>query len=402
MKARITGSREKLTNLVQDAALATAAATQIMLLSVVLASAQEKPPVKEDITAGKVLAMKSCAKCHGEEGLSSTTATPHLAGQFEGYISSALMAYKEGRRSDKTMIDITRKLGETDIANIAAYYSSLNSFNKTLPLPVKGAGAGAAEDKDPFADVRKAIADCAACHGEDGNSKSAGIPSLAGQHAAYQIAAMKTYKDGTRPDETMQALAAGLSPGLIEDMAYFYAAMEPKRTENVGKGDAQAGVFPTASCAGCHGVDGNNSDPKVPRLAGLDADYLALSARAYKSGKRQETAMKEAMASFREADINNMASYYASREPKALPLRKPLTTKQWVVRCDRCHGSNGNSSNPKFPILAGQNGPYLVKALKHYHMGERKNQFMFAMSFPMTESDIQKLARYYARQRASK
>ena len=64
-----------------------------------------------------------------------------------------------------------------------------------------------------------------------------------------------------------------------------------------------------------------------------------------------------------------------------------------------CHGPEGNSTDPRFPVLAGQDRSYLAKALELYHGGERANQFMFAMSFLMSVSDIDKLAAYYAQQR---
>ena len=106
------------------------------------------------------------------------------------------------------------------------------------------------------------------------------------------------------------------------------------------------------------------------------------------------------MALLRTSDVQDLAAFYATQEPKALPIRKPLTTAQWVERCERCHGRNGAGNDPRFPILAGQSKDYLVKALKRYHAGDRANVIMQAMSFPMGASDIQKLAAYYASQRA--
>jgi cytochrome c553 len=50
-------------------------------------------------------------------------------------------------------------------------------------------------------------------------------------------------------------------------------------------------------------------------------------------------------------------------------------------------------------VLAGQDEAYLAKAMGLYHGGERSNELMFAMAFLMTESDIEKLAAYYAQQR---
>jgi cytochrome c553 len=401
LKRHVTGRLAERKSVMKRVALALTRILPAILLSTSSATAQDKPPGEGDIEAGKGLAMEICAKCHGQQGISSIEGVPHLAGQFHGYLRSAMMNYKNGQRKEQTMVDVLTPLRDPAIENLSAYYSSLPSFNKTLPPPSEDANASSSENEDPFASIRKETATCAGCHGEDGNSNIPGIPSLAGQPAAYFIEAMAAYRDGTRADETMKGAAEAFNDTLLEDAAYFYAAMEPKQTKNKGEGDPDAGIAATASCVGCHALDGNSTDRKTPRLAGLDATYLAASGRAYKSGKRTHAAMQDAMSSFRDSDMEHMATYFATREPKSPPVRKPLSTEQWVERCDKCHGANGNSTDPKVPILAGQDRAYLVNALKFYHAGDRKNQFMFAMSFPMTGGDIEKLARYYASQRAS-
>ena len=63
------------------------------------------------------------------------------------------------------------------------------------------------------------------------------------------------------------------------------------------------------------------------------------------------------------------------------------------------HGADGNSADSRFPVLAGQDEAYLAAAMALYHGGERESTLMSAMSFLMTESDMKKLAAYYARQR---
>jgi cytochrome c553 len=50
-------------------------------------------------------------------------------------------------------------------------------------------------------------------------------------------------------------------------------------------------------------------------------------------------------------------------------------------------------------VLAGQNETYLAKAIEQYHTGERENELMFAMSFLMSKSDVDKLATFYSQQR---
>lgn len=372
------------------------AAALISIVPVSTASSQGNAPPAGDIKAGKAVAAASCAKCHGLDGMSKASGTPHLSGQHASYIWTGLSVYKNGERHNRTMHGVVDKLGESDLVNVAAYYASLKPFSQ---IPHKAAAPLPAEE-DPFAEVKEVTAECAGCHGEDGNSDIPGTPSLAGQHVTYLINALRAYQDGLRKNEEMQIFAEPLKGNDIEDMAYYYAAMIPRKAEPPAEGDAFAGLAVTAPCVGCHADDGNNKDPKTPRLAGLDAEYLVSAVEAYKTGTRDHDVMREAVAMLRESDIKDLAAYYASKEPRALPLRKPLTIKEWVSRCNRCHGPEGRSRDSRFPILAGQDEAYLVKTLKLYHGGERPSSAMQAMSFLMAESDIVKLAAYYARQPA--
>lgn len=358
---------------------------------------QQETALSGDIAAGRATAAETCSACHGLEGISKRPGIPHLAGQHAQYIWAGISLYKKGERNNRKMHEVVGELNETEMANVAAYYASLKPFSQ---IPHETAGPLPTDEEDPFAAIRELTADCAGCHGEDGNSDVPGIPSLAGQHTNYLISAMRAYQDGRRKNEEMQAFVESLDGTTIEDMAYFYAAMVPKRAEPPEEGDPYAGRAVTAPCVGCHADDGNNKDPKTPRLAGLDAEYLVAAAQAYKDGSRDHDVMREALATLREDDIKNMAAFYAHQEPRALPLRKPLTIKEWVSRCNRCHGPEGRSTDPRFPILAGQDEAYLIKALKLYHGGERPSSLMQAMSFLMAESDIMKLAAYYARQPA--
>lgn len=77
-----------------------------------------------DIAAGKAKAA-SCAACHGASGLSSIEAWPNLAGQKEGYLKKQLQDFKSGKRTDPMMGNMAKPLSDSDIDNLAAYYSSL-------------------------------------------------------------------------------------------------------------------------------------------------------------------------------------------------------------------------------------------------------------------------------------
>jgi cytochrome c553 len=143
-----------------------------------------------------------------------------------------------------------------------------------------------------------------------------------------------------------------------------------------------------------------SASPATPSLAGQDAQYLAAALQAYKSGSRADETMKGMVAALDDKAMKNLAAYYAAQEPKAPNIRKPLTTVEWTQRCDRCHGLNGNSTDPRLPMLASQRVDYLEKVLHDYRTGARKSPQMSAMADVLTEQDIEGLAAHYARQKA--
>lgn len=70
--------------------------------------------------------------------------------------------------------------------------------------------------------------------------------------------------------------------------------------------------------------------------------------------------------------------------------------------CAACHGADGNSTNPVWPKLAGQNERYLVKQLQAFKGGEqRANALMAPMVANLSEQDMEDLAAYFASQPAS-
>jgi len=78
---------------------------------------------------------------------------------------------------------------------------------------------------DAAAGKAKAAA-CGACHGAKGISALATYPNLAGQKEAYLVKQMKAFKDKSRKDPTMNAMAAPLNDADIANIAAFYAGMK--------------------------------------------------------------------------------------------------------------------------------------------------------------------------------
>ncbi len=349
-------------------------------------------PSAVELDAGGGLAKSTCARCHGLNGISASEEQPHLAGQRAEYLYLELIAYKNGAREDESMGAAVKYLNNDALVQVAAYYASLEAAQVS--------GKIRATERDPVAEGKAAAAACAGCHGPDGNASIPGMPSLTGQQPQYLVAAMKAYKDGSRTDAAMKSLVGSLGDSAIEKIALYYALQAPKKRATApAAGDATAGQAAAAACAGCHGEDGNSTDPKTPSLAGKDAQFLAMATESYRNGKRDHGTMKSIVDPLSKTDINNVSAFYATQTPKAPAVQRPLTTAEWAKRCDRCHGVNGNSTDPAVPMLAGQHERYLLRALNKYRSGARAKPAMLAMSKALTETDVENLAAYYAHKR---
>jgi cytochrome c553 len=82
------------------------------------------PAAAADAAAGKTKAAK-CTVCHGLDGLAKNPDAPNLAGDSANYIRKQLDAYKSGERKDPQMSIMAKSLSDEDIADLAAWYSSL-------------------------------------------------------------------------------------------------------------------------------------------------------------------------------------------------------------------------------------------------------------------------------------
>ncbi len=349
-----------------------------------------------DVADGKRVAETTCAGCHGASGISSMRGVPNLAGQRPVYLYLELKAYRSGTRGTNEMTSIVRPLNDQALVQLAAYYASLE------PAQPAAAPAGKAvpAKPDPVQAGKAAAAACAGCHGESGVSKMGGTPSLVGLDPQYLLAAMTAYKNGQRKNDTMKSMLAAVSETDMGNIALYYALQKPARAQTPSAGDEVAGKAKAAACALCHGDKGVSTNPTIPSLAGQDAQYVVEALLAYKGGSRVDETMKTAAASIDERAAKDMAAFYASQQPQPTKVRKPLTSAEWVQRCDRCHGVSGNSIEPDLPALAAQRQDYLEKVLHAYRTGARKNTEMAAMSEGLTEADVENLAAYYSRQKA--
>ena len=348
----------------------------------------------QDIAEGRRIVESSCAGCHGANGISESPGVPHLAGQRPAYLYLELKAYQAGSRGASAMNNVVSPLSDDALFKAAVYFASLD------PPQTNTASGAKAAAPDPVQAGKTAAAGCAGCHGEGGVSKTPGMPSLVGLDPKYLVAAMKAYKNGQRKNDMMKSMLASVTDASMNNIALYYGLQQPARATTPAAGDKAAGETAGAACAGCHGPDGVSGNPTTPSLAGQDAQYVASALQAYKQGTRSDETMKGLAAALDDGAVKNLAAFYASKEPKPPNVRKPLTAEEWAQRCDRCHGNNGNSADPRLPALAAQRLDYLEKVLQDYRTGARKSPQMAAMSDVLTDQDITNVAAYYARQKA--
>ena len=353
------------------------------------AQPQKQPAV--DIAAGKTVAERQCRPCHALDGVGMGPAIPTLAGQPDAYLLAAITEYLDGRRSHGALRAILASLSDADIRNVAAYFSSLQ--------PVAASSAKTVELFSPYETGKKLAAPCAQCHGADGNSKMPGTPSLAGQQPRYFATAVHEYLTGSRGNPSpMHMLVRDMRGVEVDSVALYFAAQTPAQREPASFGDPAQGEKHTVLCAGCHGLHGVSGDPATPNLAGQDPTYLVSATKAYRNVRRYEP-MIRAVAGLSDADVDNIAAFYAIQAGKAAENSATLV-QDLTQRCNRCHGPGVRSADTAIPRLNGQDMDYLVMALRSYRDNRRQTSVMHSMVLPYGDASVEALASYYATQPA--
>ena len=95
----------------------------LIMVSAALA-AGALPAWAGDAAAGRQKALQ-CQACHGLDGISKIPDAPHIAGQVEAYLVKAITDYKAGERKNEMMSVVAPNLSDDDIADLAAYYASI-------------------------------------------------------------------------------------------------------------------------------------------------------------------------------------------------------------------------------------------------------------------------------------
>jgi cytochrome c553 len=186
-----------------------------------------------DAATGEALAASlKCANCHGRAGISEHDLIPNLANQRPEYLRAQLWFFRDASmlsktgppgmpvRHDRLMSQRAGGISDRDIAHVATYYAGLP--------------CGTSVRHENFAPP-KVVTRCAACHGEDGRSRNAGFPNIAGQKELYlhrQLTLLRqSMVDGGSAFEEVDVRYHGMmgrqaqimSEGEIKELARYYS-----------------------------------------------------------------------------------------------------------------------------------------------------------------------------------
>jgi len=166
---------------------------------------------------------------------------------------------------------------------------------------------------------------------------------------------------------------------------------------------AAAGAADPNLCVACHGDGGNSANPEVPSISQQPAQFLSTALFMYREGYRKEAQMAPMAAKLSNAEMNELAAYFA-KQAAAAPRHQtsaanlkdgPAAVQKF--NCAQCHGPRLLGLQ-HIPRLAGQQFQYLRAQLRAFKAGKRGDLDgkMSESAQPLSDRDIEVLADYLA------
>ena len=165
-----------------------------------------------------VFKAQTCLGCHGVPSYGNIYPSyhvPKLVGQHAPYIVAALKAYQSGERSHPTMRAHASSLTESDMEDIAAFFSGSQTVVSSPPQAM------------PLSEeVEAKLTVCAGCHSMDGNSQLPENPRLAGQYRDYLYHSLLSYKEGKRKNIIMAGIIATLNETDMKLLSLYFSKQQ--------------------------------------------------------------------------------------------------------------------------------------------------------------------------------
>ena len=156
-------------------------------------------------------------------------------------------------------------------------------------------------------------------------------------------------------------------------------------------------------CAACHGEGGNSANPLVPSLAAQPAQFIATQLYMFREGNRTDDQMSPMAKPLSNADMNNLAAYFAAEKrdaPRHRSKPESVTAGPGLAKkynCSQCHGPQ-LMGQQHIPRIAGQGYQYLLTQLLSFKAQKRFDMDgnMTAAAQLLSAEDIELLADYVA------
>ena len=172
---------------------------------------------------------------------------------------------------------------------------------------------------------------------------------------------------------------------------------------------AKGAAISTSVCSACHTNDGSRGIAANPILQGQHPEYLVKQLSEFKSGQRVNPIMSGMVAALSEADMKNVAAFYASKVAKpGFAKNKDLVVlgekiyrggiaDRMIPACSGCHSPTGAGIPAQYPRLSGQHADYTEAQLVAFRSGVRKNSIpMTGVAAKMNDREIKAVADYIA------
>jgi len=166
--------------------------------------------------------------------------------------------------------------------------------------------------------------------------------------------------------------------------------------------DLEAGRRKATACVACHGADGNSTNPTVPTLAGQIGTYLHWQLLLYRDRRRVDPQMAPIAAALSEADMADLAAFFASQRPTPAPPAQADASRADAGRrlaetyhCNDCHGRDF-TGREYAPRLRGLSRDYLLAQMRGFKARTRGDLdgAMTQAAQPVADADLEPLADY--------
>jgi cytochrome c553 len=167
--------------------------------------------------------------------------------------------------------------------------------------------------------------------------------------------------------------------------------------------DIEAGRKKAATCAACHGPDGNGTIPGTPSIAAMPPFYAHWQLIMFRDGRRKDAQMSPLAEKLSDADMADLTAFYAEQKAQQRPAQidnahvaagRKIAEAQ---NCLQCHGP-GLMGQQGAPRLAGQDAEYLRKRLRGFQTKTTSDLdgMMTMNAQSLSDEDIENLVHFMA------